>query len=119
MIEGEDQPLVTAILPVFNRETSVARAIESVLGQTYPRVELIVVDDGSTDATPNLLARYADRATILTQQNGGAYKARNLALRHARGELVAFIDSDDAWLPCGMARNSNAVAVGTPSNATA
>ena len=96
---AEDQPLVSAILPVFNREGSVARAIESVLGQTYSRVELIIVDDGSTDATASVLARYAGRATILTQENGGAYKARNLALRHASGSLVAFIDSDDSWRP--------------------
>jgi glycosyltransferase involved in cell wall biosynthesis len=103
-IVSADQPLVTAILPVFNREASIARAIESVLGQTYGNVELIVVDDGSTDGTADILARYSERATILAQSNGGAYKARNLALRRARGELVAFVDSDDAWLPDKLAR---------------
>jgi glycosyltransferase involved in cell wall biosynthesis len=94
-----DNPLVTAILPVFNRSGSIVRAIESVLGQSYAPVELIVVDDGSTDGTADLLERYRDRATILRQENRGAYAARNLALGHARGDLVAFIDSDDAWLP--------------------
>jgi glycosyltransferase involved in cell wall biosynthesis len=93
-----DQPLVSAILPVFNREASVAKAIESVLGQTYPRVELIIVDDGSTDGTAGILAGYGHRATVLRQENGGAYRARNLALGHAAGDLVAFVDSDDAWL---------------------
>ncbi|HEY0012557.1 MAG TPA: glycosyltransferase [Allosphingosinicella sp.] len=94
-----DRPLVTAILPVFDRAGSVARAIESVLGQSYAPVELIVVDDGSTDDTADVIERYRGRATILRQENRGAYAARNLALAHARGDLVAFIDSDDAWLP--------------------
>lgn len=94
-----DQPLVSAILPVFNRAGSVVRAIESVLCQTYANVELILVDDGSTDGTSDLLEGYRGRATILRQPNEGAYAARNLAMRHAGGPLVAFIDSDDAWLP--------------------
>jgi glycosyltransferase involved in cell wall biosynthesis len=94
-----DRPLVSAILPVFNRAGSVARAIESVLRQTYPNIELIIVDDGSTDGTAAILERYRDRAILLRQAQRGAYAARNLALRHAGGELVAFIDSDDAWLP--------------------
>ncbi len=92
-------PLVTVILPVYNREPLVARAIESVLAQSYRPLELIVVDDGSTDGTRAVLESFGDRITILDQSHGGAYAARNLALRHARGELVAFIDSDDIWLP--------------------
>jgi glycosyltransferase involved in cell wall biosynthesis len=99
-----EHPLVSAILPVFDRAGSIARAFESVLAQTYRPVELIVVDDGSTDGTAAILERYRDRATLLRQANGGAYAARNLALRHAKGELVAFIDSDDAWLPEKLAR---------------
>jgi glycosyltransferase involved in cell wall biosynthesis len=99
-----DRPLVTAILPVFDRAGSIGRAIESVLAQTYAPVELIVVDDGSTDGTADVTDRYRDRATILRQDNRGAYAARNLALRHAKGEFVAFIDSDDAWLPDKLAR---------------
>jgi glycosyltransferase involved in cell wall biosynthesis len=91
-------PLVSVILPVFDRAGSVARAIESVLAQSYGHRELIIVDDGSTDGTEAILEAYRGVATILRQANGGAYAARNLALRHAAGELVAFIDSDDAWL---------------------
>jgi glycosyltransferase involved in cell wall biosynthesis len=93
------RPLVSVILPVFDRAGSVARAIESVLAQSYRPIELIVVDDGSSDGTAAILEAYRGVATILRQANGGAYAARNLALRHAAGELVAFIDSDDAWLP--------------------
>jgi len=93
------EPLVSVILPVYNREAMVARAIESVLAQTYEPLELIVVDDGSTDGTRSVLESYGERVTILEQPNRGAYAARNLALRHAHGELVAFIDSDDVWLP--------------------
>ena len=97
-------PLISVILPVYNRAGSVARTIESVLAQTYQPLELIVIDDGSTDGTREVLDRYASRMTLLEQQHGGAYVARNLALRHARGELVAFIDSDDAWLPERLAK---------------
>ena len=91
--------LVSVILPVYNREALIGRAIESVLAQSYRPLELIVVDDGSTDGTRAVLERYKDDIVLLEQPRGGAYVARNLALRHARGELVAFIDSDDVWLP--------------------
>ena len=96
--------LVSVILPVYNRAASVARAIESVLAQTYRPLELLVVDDGSDDGTREVLARFASEITLLEQERAGAYAARNLALRHARGELVAFLDSDDAWLPERLAR---------------
>lgn len=92
-------PLVSVIMPVHNRETSVARAIKSVLAQTYRNFELIVVDDGSSDGTRNVVERFCPPVTLITQAHAGAYVARNLALRYARGELIAFIDSDDAWMP--------------------
>ena len=98
------QPFVSVILPVYNRDAWVARAIDSVLAQSYRNFELIVVDDGSTDGTRGVLERYGEQITLLTQERGGAYAARNLALRRARGELVAFIDSDDVWLPHRLAR---------------
>src|SRR5438552_630371 len=90
--------LVSVILAVHNREGSVARAISSVLTQTYRSLELIVVDDGSTDCTRAVVERFGDRVTLIAQAHAGVYAARNRGLRHARGELVAFIDSDDAWL---------------------
>ncbi|HEX6084297.1 MAG TPA: glycosyltransferase family 2 protein [Thermoanaerobaculia bacterium] len=92
-------PFVSVILPVHNRASSIARAVESVLAQTYRPLELLVVDDGSTDGTREVLARFGSEIVLLEQQHAGAYAARNLALRHARGELIAFLDSDDAWLP--------------------
>src|SRR5882724_10823057 len=95
---GLHDPLVSVILAVYNREGSVARAITSVLAQTYPHVELIVVDDGSTEGTRDVVERFGASVSLITQAHAGVYAARNRGLRHARGELVAFIDSDDAWL---------------------
>jgi glycosyltransferase involved in cell wall biosynthesis len=101
-------PLISVILPVYNRARWVARAIESVLSQTYQNFELLVIDDGSTDDTPQVLASYGSRLRVLKQAHAGAEAARNLGLEQARGEFVAFIDSDDLWyadrlsrqLPC-------------------
>jgi glycosyltransferase involved in cell wall biosynthesis len=92
-------PLVSVILPVYNRERSIVRAVDSVLAQTYQPVELIVVDDGSTDGTRRVLEQFGERITLLTNAKRGVYAARNLGMRHARGEFIAFIDSDDVWLP--------------------
>jgi glycosyltransferase involved in cell wall biosynthesis len=94
-----EEPFVSVILAVHNRESCVARAIESVLSQTYRRIELIVVDDGSTDRTAQVVKAYGERVRLIRQPHAGAYAARNLGLEHAKGELIAFIDSDDAWLP--------------------
>ncbi len=97
--EAMERPLVSVILPVFDRAHSIARAIESVLAQTYAPVELIVAHGGSPNGTAEIVAPYRGRAVILRQDHRGAYAARNAGLRHARGELVAFVDSDDRWLP--------------------
>lgn len=92
-------PLVSVVLPTRDRAAWLGRAIDSVLAQTYRPIELIVVDDGSTDGTAALLEGYEDRIVRLTQPQLGAYAARNLGIERARGELIAFMDSDDAWLP--------------------
>ncbi|HEX8146492.1 MAG TPA: glycosyltransferase family 2 protein [Pyrinomonadaceae bacterium] len=89
--------LISVILPAFNRAGWVARAVESVLAQTHGRVELLAVDDGSTDGTRRVLEGFGPRVRVLTQPHAGAEAARNLGLAHARGEFVAFIDSDDVW----------------------
>jgi glycosyltransferase involved in cell wall biosynthesis len=86
-------------LPVRNRAAWIARAVESVLLQTYRPLELIVVDDGSTDSTLQVLRQFGSQISVLSQPPAGAYAARNAGLARARGEFVAFIDSDDAWLP--------------------
>lgn len=91
--------LVSVVVPVFNGARYLAESLDSALAQDYPQVEVIVVDDGSTDATPEVLARYGDRVRVIRQPNQGAAVARNAALRVARGEYLAFLDADDRWLP--------------------
>ena len=95
-------PLISVIMPVWNSERYVAEAIESILGQTFADFELLLVDDGSTDATPDILRRYekADpRVRILWQAHGGIVAGLNRGLREARGELIARMDADDVALP--------------------
>lgn len=97
-------PLVSAILPVHNRSAWIARAVSSVLAQTYPSVELIVVDDGSTDDTVGRLEPFRHCVKIVSQTRAGAYAARNRGIAQATGDLIAFIDSDDVWLPSRLSR---------------
>lgn len=92
--------LVTVILPTYNRAATIKRACMSVLNQTYRNLELIVVDDGSTDETKRILERiHDDRLFYIHQVNSGACTARNNGIDHAHGEYIAFQDSDDEWLP--------------------
>jgi len=97
--ERTDPPLVSVIIPTFNREACLGRAVDSVLGQTFIDFELIVVDDGSTDDTTGLLDTYGDRLTRIRQDNRGVSAARNAGIRICRGSLIAFLDSDDVWRP--------------------
>jgi glycosyltransferase involved in cell wall biosynthesis len=101
MVLTLDRPLVSAVIPTFNRAWSLGRAVDSVLNQAYRPLELIVVDDGSTDETPRQLAPLAARGRLLLvrQPRRGVSAARNAGLRAARGSLLAFLDSDDEWLP--------------------
>ncbi len=92
-------PLVSVIIPTYNRDWIVAEAIDSVLAQDFSDYELIVVDDGSNDGTPKILAAYGDRITVLRQPNRGVSAARNRGIAAAAGHLMAFLDSDDLWLP--------------------
>jgi glycosyltransferase involved in cell wall biosynthesis len=92
-------PLVSVVVPAYNSARYVARALQSILGQTYAPLEIIVVDDGSTDDTAGVLAPYRDRIRYFRQANRGPSAARNTGIRHARGELIAFLDADDWWLP--------------------
>ena len=92
-------PLVSVVLPVFNGERYLAEAIESVFRQTHQPLELVVVDDGSTDATPDVIASFGERLCALRQANSGPSAARNRGVLVTRGEFVAFIDADDLWHP--------------------
>jgi len=90
---------VTAAITTYNRALYLPAAIESVLAQTHPPAEVLVVDDGSTDDTPRIAASYGNRLRYIRRENGGRAAARNTAVLAARGEFLAFCDSDDAWLP--------------------
>ncbi|OQY28177.1 MAG: glycosyl transferase [Candidatus Cloacimonetes bacterium 4572_55] len=91
---------VSVIIPTYNRVVMLQEAITSVLEQTYTDFELIVVDDGSTDETQEVLRQYADRLIYLRHdENQGVSAARNRGIRSARGEWIAFLDSDDLWRP--------------------
>lgn len=94
-----DTPLVSVIMPAYNAQAFLAQAVKSVLEQTYSHLELLVIDDGSTDGTAQHPALQDMRIRVLRQENAGPAAARNLGLTHARGELIAFIDADDLWLP--------------------
>lgn len=91
--------IVSIVLPTYNRCRFVCRAVDSVLDQSHRAYELIVVDDGSTDATADRLARYSDRVTVIKQANRGVSAARNAGIQAATGEFIALLDSDDVWLP--------------------
>jgi glycosyltransferase involved in cell wall biosynthesis len=95
-----NSPLVSIMLPVYNAEAFLASAIDSVLSQAYPHWELILVDDGSTDGSGAIAARYEDpRIKLVHQANAGEAAARNTALQQMQGRWLAFIDADDLWLP--------------------
>jgi glycosyltransferase involved in cell wall biosynthesis len=90
-------PLISCIVPVFNGERYLSETLDSILGQTYAELEVIVADDGSTDGTRAVVEAYAGRVHYLHQPNGGHAAARNLGLGAARGSMVAFLDADDLW----------------------
>jgi glycosyltransferase involved in cell wall biosynthesis len=94
-----DLPLVSVIMPAFNSELFIREAIDSALGQDYPNIEIIVIDDGSTDSTSEIIKGYGDKVRFLSQENQGSAAARNLGIQNARGIYVAFLDADDIWWP--------------------
>lgn len=102
-MDSFDPTLISVVMPCYNAAPYVEAAIASVLGQSYPRIELVVVDDGSTDGSEAILERLAaahpDRVVVLHQTNSGPYAARNHGLAHAHGNFIAFLDADDTWHP--------------------
>ena len=121
MISAQMTPLVTVLVDTYNHERFIDAAIRSVLDQDFDtsQVEIIVVNDGSTDSTPGKLAAYGDRIKIVSKANGGQASAFNAGIPMARGELIAFLDGDDWWhreklreVVAAFERHPDAVAVG-------
>lgn len=117
-----ERRLISVIVPVYNVERYLERCIESILQQTYPYIELIIVDDGSTDGSGQICDCYKridDRITVFHEKHGGTSKARNIGLQHAKGEFIGFVDSDDyiandmyETLLCGMREGIDIVCCG-------
>jgi glycosyltransferase involved in cell wall biosynthesis len=93
------KPLVSIIIPNYNYADYVGEAIDSALNQTYENLEVIVVDDGSKDDSPDILKNYGNKINAIFQKNAGVSAARNNGVKHSTGEYIAFLDADDAWLP--------------------
>lgn len=103
---NKNRPLVSIIIPVYNAERFVYSTLESVLNQSWRNLEVIVVNDGSTDRSMEICQQFDDpRITYVEQENGGTAAARNTGIRHARGEYIGFIDADDSWMPEKIARH--------------
>lgn len=100
---------VTVVIPTYNRAAFVVKAVDSVLNQTFKDFEIIVVDDGSTDGTRSALKPYANRIKYVYRNNAGASAARNAGIALAAGEWIAFLDSDDEWLPDCLASQMEAI----------
>jgi glycosyltransferase involved in cell wall biosynthesis len=100
---------ISVVIPSFNRRGILSRALRSVLAQSVAPLEIIVVDDGSTDGTPDLLAREFPDVCLIRQQRLGASGARNAGVAHATGDWIAFLDSDDEWAPSYLDRMSEAI----------
>jgi hypothetical protein len=100
---------VSVVIPAYNRADCVGAAIDSALAQTLPPLEVIVVDDGSTDRTPDVLASYGPRIRVIRQENRGLSAARNVGIAQARGRWIALLDSDDEWLADKLERQVAAV----------
>jgi glycosyltransferase involved in cell wall biosynthesis len=104
MTEPERRPTVSVVIPAYNAGWCVRKAVDSVLAQDRCDFEVIVVNDGSTDDTAAVLAEYGPAIRVIDQPNGGMSNARNAGIRAARGEFIAFLDSDDWWLPGKLGR---------------
>lgn len=90
---------ISVVIPAYNAEKTIARAVDSVLAQTRPADEIIVIDDGSKDHTADIVQSYGDQVVFIQQENAGVSVARNKGIEHAAADWIAFLDADDEWLP--------------------
>ena len=104
MLEKDRLPRVSIVIPTHNRSKLLQQTIESVLNQTYPALEAIVVDDGSTDDTETVMQQYAGRVIYIKQANQGVSVARNTGFRAASGQFINFLDDDDTFMPTKIER---------------
>ena len=95
----DDSLFVSVVIPAFNSERFICNAIQSVFDQEYSPIEVIVVDDGSTDGTKNEVLKFGERIKYKYQKNGGPAAARNAGIASSRGDIIGFLDSDDIWTP--------------------
>jgi glycosyltransferase involved in cell wall biosynthesis len=103
------RPTISAVIPTYNREGTIGRAIDSVLAQEFAPAEIIVIDDGSTDRTSQILAGYGTRIRCVHQANAGVAAARNHGVELAAADWIAFLDSDDFWLPHHLKQLASAI----------
>lgn len=99
MLAMRIEPLISVVIPVYNAERFIEEAVESVFAQGHPHIEVIVVNDGSTDATAARLAGFGNKIKVIEQENKGQAVARNRGLAVARGEFIGLLDADDMWTP--------------------
>ncbi|WP_437192402.1 glycosyltransferase family 2 protein [Planctomicrobium sp. SH527] len=102
-------PKISVVIPAYNAEKTIARTLESVLAQTHPLHEVIVVDDGSRDGTGDVVRAFGTRVQYLKQANAGPAAARNHGVRVSTGDWIALLDSDDAWLPEKIAKQASCI----------
>lgn len=107
LTEMSPSPLVSVVIPAYNCGRYIALAVQSVLDQDYPDKEIIVVNDGSTDNTAEVLAGFGQKILVIEQPNSGVAAARNHGMQSARGALIALVDADDAWLPGKLRKQVN------------
>ncbi len=103
-------PTISVVIPNYNNAPTLARAIDSVLAQSHPAFEIVVVDDGSTDASAEVAAGFGERIRYVRQPNGGVSAARNNGARLAQGDWIAFLDADDVYLPDRLAAHARWIA---------
>ena len=102
-MRGDESPLVSVIIPMFNSQDWIVGLLKSILSQTYKNIEIVLVNDGSTDASAEIVSMFSRhqagiKLRMVTQENSGVSEARNEGVRQSSGDLLAFVDSDDIWM---------------------